>query len=129
MEEYIIEFIFGLIAGGFLGVTGIAPYGLLLVIFEYLKIGNYMSTLGTLIFLNLFPISIGSFYEFWKAKQINFKMGIILLISTILGSTITTKFVLKKANPLSKKTLKYITALLGFLIFIVFTSAAYNEKP
>jgi hypothetical protein len=60
MREIILEFIFGLLSGLFLGVTGIAPTGLLLLIFEYFKIGDYTSNLGALLFLNLFPISIGS---------------------------------------------------------------------
>ena len=111
MIDYIIEFLLGLISGGFLGVTGIAPLGLLVIVFDYLGIGDYKTNLGSIIFLNLFPISIGSVYEFWKAKKINFKMGFILLISVILGSYISSKFVVRKDNPLSTKTIKYISEI------------------
>ena len=128
MIDYIIEFLLGLISGGFLGVTGIAPLGLLVIVFDYLGIGDYKTNLGSIIFLNLFPISIGSVYEFWKAKKINFKMGFILLISVILGSYISSKFVVRKDNPLSTKTIKYISAILGLIISIVFFYSAYYEK-
>jgi uncharacterized membrane protein YfcA len=128
MYQYIIEFLLGLFAGGFLGVTGIAPMGLLLIVFELLGIGDYKSNLGTVIFLNLFPISIGSVYEFWKAKKINFTMGFILLASVILGSYLSSKLVVRKEKPLSTKTIKYITAYLGLLISTVFFYAAYNDK-
>lgn len=128
MNYIIIEFLLGLFAGGFLGVTGIAPMGLLLVIFEYLSIGDYKTNLGTLLFLNLFPISVGSVYEFWRAKKINFKMGFILLLSVVLGSYLSSRLVVRKENPLSTKTIKYITAILGLLISCVFFYAAYNDK-
>ena len=73
MNQYIIEFILGLISGAFLGVTGIAPTGLILIALELLKIGDYRSSLGAILFLNLFPISLGSVWEFYKAKQIDFE--------------------------------------------------------
>jgi uncharacterized membrane protein YfcA len=128
MYQFIIEFFLGLFSGGFLGVTGIAPMGLLLVVFEMLGIGDYKTNLGTIIFLNLFPISIGSVYEFWRAKKINFTMGFILLGGVILGSYLSSKLVVRKDKPLSTKIIKYITACLGLIISGVFFYAAYNDK-
>jgi uncharacterized membrane protein YfcA len=128
MNQYFIETILGLLTGAFLGVTGIAPMSLLLIAFEYLKIGDYKSNLGTIIFLNLFPITAGSVYEFWEAKKINFTMGFILLISVIIGSFLGSKLVLNKKDALSAKTIKYITSGLGFVIFSIFLYSAYYEE-
>jgi uncharacterized membrane protein len=69
MNEFLIETLLGLFAGLFLGVTGIAPLGLIVIALELLKIGDYKTNLGSVLFLNLFPISIGSVYEFYKAKK------------------------------------------------------------
>ena len=55
-------------------------------------------------------------------------MGFILLISVILGSYISSKFVVRKDNPLSTKTIKYISAILGLIISIVFFYSAYYDK-
>jgi len=85
MNQYIIELILGLLAGFFSGVTGILPVGLLLIIFDFFKIGDYKSNLGAIALLNLFPISIGSFWEFFKSDKINYSMGIILLASIVTG--------------------------------------------
>jgi hypothetical protein len=41
MNQYIIS-----------GITGILPVGLLLIIFDYLNIGNYASNLGAIALLN-----------------------------------------------------------------------------
>lgn len=127
MNQYFIELILGLICGLFLGVTGIAPTGLVLLALDYFGIGNYITNLGTMLFLNLFPLTLGSVWEFYKAKQINFKMGLILLVSIIIGSFIGSKMVVGDSSiTLSEKSIKYITSALGFIIGILFFFSAYN---
>ena len=81
MYKFLLEAIFGLLAGLFLGITGIVPTGVILIVLDYLKIGNYKTNLGSILFINLFPITVGSVYQFYKAKQINFSLGFILLFS------------------------------------------------
>jgi uncharacterized protein len=128
MNQYIIELIVGLIAGFFSGITGILPVGILLLIFDYLKIGDYRSNLGAIALLNLFPITAGSFWEFFKANKINYSLGYILLISIIIGGYIGSKFVVQEKFQLSKKTIKYITSGLGFTVGILFLISSQYEK-
>ena len=128
MNQYIIELILGLMAGFFSGITGILPIGLLLITFDYLNFGDYRSNLGAIALLNLFPISIGSFWEFYKTKKINYSLGYILLISIIIGGYIGSKFVVEERFKISKKTIKYITSGLGFIIGILFLVSAHYEK-
>ena len=128
MNQFLIESILGLLCGLFLGITGIAPIGLVLIALDLLKIGDYKTNLGAVLFLNLFPITIGSVYEFYKSKQINFSLGYILLITIIIGSYLGSKFVDGNKDSLSTKVVKYITSVLGFFIGIIFLFSAYNEK-
>ena len=128
MNQFLIESILGLLCGLFLGTTGIAPTGIVLIALDILNIGDYKSNLGAVLFLNLFPITIGSVYEFYKSKQINFKLGLILLLTIILGSFIGSKFVVGEKSQISTKTVKYITSFMGFLIGIVFLFSANYEK-
>ena len=128
MNQYIIELIVGLIAGFFSGITGILPVGILLLIFDYLKIGDYRSNLGAIALLNLFPITAGSFWEFFKANKINYSLGYILLISIIIGGYIGSKFVVQEKFQFSKKTIKYITSGLGFTVGILFLISSQYEK-
>ena len=128
MNQYIVELILGLLAGVFSGITGILPVGLLLIIFDFFNIGDYKSNLGAIALLNLFPISIGSFWEFFKKDKINYSMGLILLASIVTGGYFGTKFLLNEKLNLSKKTIKYITSGLGFTIGILFLISAYYEK-
>ncbi len=128
MNQFLIESTLGLLCGLFLGITGILPTGLVLLALELFKIGDYKTNLGTIIFLNLFPITIGSSYEFYKEKQINYSLGIILLLTIILGSFIGSKIVVGKDSVLSTQNIKYITSALGFIIGISFLISAYYHK-
>ena len=128
MNQYIIEVILGLISGLFLGITGILPVGIILIVLDYLNIGDYRTNLGAIMFLNLFPYTISSFYEFYKTKNINYNLGLILLFSTIVGSYIGSKYVVGKGFKLSVKQIKYISAVLGLVMCILFFLSAYYEK-
>ncbi len=127
MNQYITELILGLVAGMLSGATGILPVGLLLLIFDYLGIGNYKSNLGAIALLNLFPISIGSFWNFYKTNNVNFSMGFILLLSIISGGYFGSMLVVDKRYELSKKQIHYLTSILGFIIGIAFLIASQNE--
>jgi len=127
MNQYIIELILGLLAGALSGVTGILPVGLLLILFEFFGIGRYKSNLGAIALLNLFPISLGSFWNFYKNNSVNYSMGFILLLSIIIGGYFGSMFVVEKEYELSKKTIKYITSFLGFVIGITFLISGLNE--
>ena len=127
MNQYIIEAILGLLSGIFLGITGILPVGVFLIILDYLNIGDYRSNLGAILFLNLFPYTIGSIYEFYKTKKINYRLGWILLFSIIVGSYIGSKYVVGAGLKLSIKQIKYISAMVGLITCILFFISAYYE--
>ena len=127
MNQYIIESILGLISGVFLGITGILPVGLIVIILDYLNIGDYRSNLGAIMFINLFPYTIGSVYEFYKTKNINYKLGLILIFSIIIGSYIGSKYVVGSGLKLSIKQIKYISAIIGLTMFFLFFTSAYYE--
>ena len=127
MNQYIIEAILGLICGVFLGITGILPAGIILIVLDYLNIGDYISNLGAILFLNLFPFSIGSIYEFYKTKNINYELGWILVFSIIIGSYIGSKYIVGKGFKLSIKQIKYVSAILALIMIIIFFISAYYE--
>ena len=127
MFQYIIEIILGLLAGILSGATGILPVGILLLIFDYLGIGNYKSNLGAIALINLFPISLGSFWNFYKTNNVNFSMGFILLLSIIIGGYFGSLLVIDKHYELTKKQIHYLTSIIGFVIGITFLFAAQRE--
>jgi len=128
MYEILIESILGIIGGLFLGTTGIAPGSIILLFLDLFKIGDYKTNLGSILFFNLFPVTIGSVYEFYKEKKIDFPLGIVLLVTIIIGSYIGSKLVVNKKNELSTKTVKYITAYVSIFVGFMFLISAYYEK-
>ena len=66
----------------------------------------------------MFPLTIGSIYEFYKSNSINYELGIILLVSVIIGSYLGSKTVVGSGFKFSIKQIKYITSGLGLCIFI-----------
>lgn len=127
MNQYIVEVVLGLICGIFLGVTGILPLSIILIVLDYLNIGDYISNLGATLFLYLFPFTFGSIYEFYKNKKINYNLGWILLITISIGSYIGSKYVVGAGFKLSIKQIKYISAFLGLIMCILFFISAYYE--
>jgi uncharacterized membrane protein YfcA len=127
MQQYLIELVLGLLAGLFLGITGIAPTGVILIALDILKIGDYKSNLGAILLLNIFPITISSVYQFYKSKQINYSLGFILLFSIITGSYFGSKMVVGKNSFLTVKNIKYLTAFLSLFVGTVFLISAYYD--
>jgi uncharacterized membrane protein YfcA len=127
MYELLIQTILGGLTGLFFGMTGILPLGLLLIIFDFLEIGDYISNLGAMVLLYLLPISIGSFWEFYKKDKINYQMGLILGLSIIIGSYFGSKIILSKNTKITQKTIKYMTAYLALFTGALFLYSGYYE--
>ena len=127
MLQHLIQLFLGLISGLFLGITGIAPTGLILIALDNLKIGDYKSNLGAILMLNIFPITISSVYQFYKSDKINYSLAFILLFSIITGSYFGSKMVIGKNSFLTVKNIKYLTGLLSLLVAGVFLISAYYE--
>ena len=128
MFQYVLEFTLGMLSGVFMGITGISGLPLLILSFDYFKIDEYKKILGAIMFVNLFPITIGSVWEFYKNKQIDYKMGWIVLLTTIIGSYLGSKLVINGKNSLSYKSIKYISACFSIITGILFVISAYYEK-
>lgn len=116
----------GILSGLLLGITGILPLGFFILLFKYLNVGDYKTILGTVLYVILFPLSIGSVLEFYKAKKINFFVGNILLITMVIGSYIGSKLVLDEHFKFTEKTIKYITAIMTLTASILFFIDAYS---
>ena len=127
MIQYLIQLVLGLITGLFLGITGIAPTGIILIALDALKMGDYKSNLGAILMLNVLPFSISSFYQFYKSNQINYSLGFILFFSIIIGSYFSSKMVVGKNSFLTVKHIKYLSGLLSLFVGSIFLTSAYYE--
>ena len=116
----------GIILGLISGITGILFTGFAIVGLKYLDVGDYKKIIGTTLYILLFPLSIGSIIEFYKAKKINFFVGNLLLITAIIGSYFGSKLVLDERFKITEKKIKYITAILLLFSSMLFFIEAYK---
>ena len=126
MFNTIFVALIGLISGLLLGLTGILPLGFFIILFKFLNVGDYKTILGTVLYVILFPLSLGSVWEFYKAKKINFFVGNILIITMVIGSYFGSKLVIDEHFKLTEKTIKYISAVMTLTASIFFFITAYN---
>ena len=126
MMNIILICLIGIIIGLITGVTGVLFSGFAVVALKYLDVGDYKTILGTVLYILLFPLSICSTIEFYKAKKINFFVGNLLLITFIIGGYIGSKLVLNDYYNLSEKKIKYISAILSLFSGGLFFVEAYN---
>ena len=126
MFNTILICLLGFIIGVISGETGILFTGFIVYFLKYLDVGDYKTILGTILYVTLFPITIGAVIEFYKAKKINFFAGNLLIITIIIGSYIGSKIVLNDNYSLTEKKIKYISAILTFFSSCLFFISAYN---
>jgi len=126
MFNTIFVALIGLISGLLLGITGILPLGFFIILFKFLNVGDYKTILGTVLYVILFPLSLGSVWEFYKAKKINFFVGNILIITMVIGSYFGSKLVIDEHFQFTEKTIKYISAVMTLIASIIFFITAYN---
>jgi uncharacterized membrane protein YfcA len=126
MFNTILICLVGIIIGLITGVTSILFSGFAVLALKYLDVGDYKTILGTMLYIFLFPLSIGSTIEFYKAKKINFFVGNLLLITFIIGGYIGSRLVLNDSYNLTEKKIKYLTAIISLFASGLFFIEAYK---
>jgi uncharacterized membrane protein YfcA len=127
MYDILLSIFLGFISGFFTGFTGISALGIVLAGLSITQIiPDYKTVIGTVLYLLMFPFTIGSVWQFYKIGKINFFLGNILLISVLIGSYLGSKLVLTGNLKISNKTIKYTTGWVAFIMAIYFLSSAYH---
>jgi uncharacterized membrane protein YfcA len=128
MINILLYSICGIIVGFCLGTTGLNITGSILILLNFLNIGDYKSNIGSLLVVNLFPLSIGSVYEFYLANKINYELAYTLIVTITLGSYLGSKLINYKKQTINNKTIKYFSATIATIIGIMFFISAYYDK-
>jgi len=117
----------GLVFGMMVGTTGLFPGGFMALLLYNLGVFNdFKLSLGTVLFLLALPFGIGGIYEYHKAGKIDYKIGMILFITAVIGSYLggKTSFYYQ----LSDKTIKYAQAIITTIIAVATFYSAVNTK-
>jgi uncharacterized protein len=106
----------GGIIGSMFGISGAFIIIPLLMLFGVCS--SQLSAQGTTLCMLLPPISIFAAYTYYKNKNVDFNLSIVLIIFYILGTLLGSKFVFK----LNEKVLRINFAILlfGLAIYVLY---------
>jgi uncharacterized membrane protein YfcA len=123
-NRYILTIILGIISGLSGGALGISGAETMLPGLVFLGIvSNEKVSVGTTLLAILPPLSIGAVYEYYKRKQVDVTISLILMITVFLGAWGGSLLVKGVSNTL----LQYITGIYFILVGIYFMlNARYN---
>jgi uncharacterized membrane protein YfcA len=128
-QTILILVVIGLLAGilsGFVGVGG----GIIIVPALVFLLGlTQHQAQGTSLFVLSFPVVILATMNYWKTGNVNWKFGLIIALTFIVGGYIGSKLSLKMSPGLVKFLFGIIMAYVSFrLIVSGYQSISSNES-
>jgi uncharacterized membrane protein YfcA len=110
----VLGLIIGLIAGLVGAGVGSAGGTIMVPLLQMSKlVPNYKTAVGTVLFSILPPVSIGAIMTYWKANEVDWKLGIVLMIANIIGGWLSAKYIVKNV---SNKNLELFYAIYLFVL-------------
>ena len=126
-KKLLIGGILGLLSGVVFGLTGVAVTGFVIIILDYCKFMSYKTIIGTLLFLNLWPMTIGSVWEFYEAGEIDYILGFLLLFTVGFGNWLGSLLAVG-GKAWSNKSIKYTSGLVSLALATLFCVNGYYTK-
>lgn len=128
-QTILILVVIGLLAGilsGFVGVGG----GIIIVPALVFMLGlTQHQAQGTSLFVLSFPVVILATLNYWKTGNVNWKFGLIIALTFVVGGYIGSKLSLKMSPGLVKFLFGIIMAYVSFrLIVSGYQSISSNES-
>jgi uncharacterized protein len=116
MYRFILTILVGVISGTMGGAFGLGPILMLPGILLFGVISDYKTAVGTVILSMLPPISILAAIEYYKKKQVDINISILLCIAYFFGAYFGSII----NGIYNTKTLEYVSSFLFLLISIYF---------
>ena len=119
MEKLFLTTIIGIVSGliaGFLGTAHATTMLPALILFKIVP--NYTIAAGTTLFTLIPPLSIAGAYVYYKSNQIDYRVGITLIISATIATYFGAKYHGVVSQSTSKKLLAaYFIIIASYLIY------------
>jgi len=127
MRSEIILILLGLFVGfyaSFVGTTGGAA--LMIFLLQYWNlVGSVTIIAGTMLFISSLPMGLFGLYEYYIHKNINYYVGLMIIIGMIIGLVVGSKYAFivndslgeKNGNIIKNGITSFIYGILSFLYF------------
>ncbi len=125
MFKYLIPSIIGVCAGSIAAITGTSGSSVILPgLLITGVVSDYKTAVGTTLLSILPPISLASFYSYWKAGKYQFDTAIFVTLFYVLTSFFVGMWVVKRA---SEKSLYLFSFCYSLLLGSYFLYKYLNE--
>jgi len=126
MFKYLIPSIIGVCAGTIGAITGTSGSSVILPgLLISGVVPDYKTAVGTTLLAILPPISLASFYSYWKAGKYQFDSAVIIMVFYIFASFFVGMWVVKRA---SEKSLYLFSSCYSMLLGSYFLYKYLNEE-
>ena len=128
-QTILILVVIGLLAGMLSGFVGVGGGIIIVPALVYMLGFSQHQAQGTSLFVLSIPVVILATMNYWKTGNVNWKFGLIIALTFVVGGYIGSKLSLKMSPGLVKFLFGILMAYVSFrLIFSGYQSISSNES-
>ena len=126
-QTILILVVIGILAGILSGFVGVGGGVIIVPALVYALSMSQHEAQGTSLFILLLPVGILAVNNYWKTGNINWKFGLIVAITFVLGGYIGSKIALRISPAIVKLIFGVIMAYVSFRMILSGYNSLTNE--
>lgn len=126
-QTILILVVIGILAGILSGFVGVGGGVIIVPALVYALSMSQHEAQGTSLFILLLPVGILAVNNYWKTGNINWKFGLIVAVTFVLGGYIGSKIALRISPAIVKLIFGVIMAYVSFRMILSGYNSLTNE--
>ena len=126
-QTILILVVIGILAGILSGFVGVGGGVIIVPALVYALSMSQHEAQGTSLFILLLPVGILAVNNYWKTGNINWKFGLIVAVTFVLGGYIGSKIALRISPAIVKLVFGVIMAYVSFRMILSGYNSLTNE--
>ncbi len=126
-QTILILIVIGILAGILSGFVGVGGGVIIVPALVYVLSMTQNEAQGTSLFILLLPVGILAVNNYWRSGNINWKFGLIIAFTFVLGGYIGSKIALRISPAIVKLTFGLLMAYVSFRMILSGYNSLSNE--
>jgi len=126
-QTILILIVIGILAGILSGFVGVGGGVIIVPALVYALSMTQHEAQGTSLFILLLPVGILAVNNYWRSGNINWKFGLIIAFTFVLGGYIGSKIALRISPAIVKLTFGLLMAYVSFRMILSGYNSLSNE--
>ena len=126
-QTILILIVIGILAGILSGFVGVGGGVIIVPALVYVLSMTQHEAQGTSLFILLLPVGILAVDNYWRSGNINWKFGLIIAFTFVLGGYIGSKIALRISPAIVKLTFGLLMAYVSFRMILSGYNSLSNE--